>query len=154
MYQEDLFDKDSELARVDQRLVQSKLNRSSHDFRELLDFVTRLRNLSPFNGMLLNIQKPGLTDAASARDWEVRFGRTVSAGARHLVILKPFGPVGLVRDVQGTEGRALPKDVDPYHAVGSIVHQRNRSRISSVSATMSYGIPTPVGRVTCGTTPP
>jgi len=34
---------------------------------ELLNFVIRLRNFAPFNAMLLQVQKPGLRFAASAR---------------------------------------------------------------------------------------
>ena len=70
--------------------------------------------------MLLQIQKPGLSYAASARDWRERFGRQPKEGARPLLILWPFGPVALVYDVQDTEGRPLPEDVSSFVARGSI----------------------------------
>jgi hypothetical protein len=86
----------------------------------LLDFVVRLRNFAPFNAMLLQIQKPGLTYAASEADWLARFGRWPKDGARPLLILWPFGPVALVYDVIDTDGRALPQDVAAFLAHGPI----------------------------------
>jgi hypothetical protein len=45
--------------------------------------------------MLLQVQKPVLSYAASARDWKERFDRTPKEGSRPLLILWPFGPVAL-----------------------------------------------------------
>lgn len=45
---------------LDQLLIDSRLYTQSQDYKELLDFVVRLRNFAPFNAMLLQIQKPGL----------------------------------------------------------------------------------------------
>src|SRR5262249_40186605 len=90
------------------------------DYKELLDFVVKLRNFAPFNAMLLHVQKPGLNYAASARDWRERFGRTPKEGARPLLILWPFGPVALVYDVLDTEGKELPQDVASFFAEGCI----------------------------------
>ena len=70
--------------------------------------------------MLLQMQKPGLSYAASARDWRERFGRTPKEGARPLLILWPFGPVALVYDVQDTDGEPLPDDVASFFAYGVI----------------------------------
>jgi hypothetical protein len=70
--------------------------------------------------MLLQVQKPGLTYAASADDWRLRFGRKPKDGARPLLILWPFGPVALVYDVMDTEGRDLPRDVASFFASGPI----------------------------------
>lgn len=119
----DMADADESRERVgrsqlDQLLEESRLYRSGADYLALLDFVVRLRNFAPFNAMLLQIQKPGLMYAASARDWRTRFGRQVVEGARPLVILWPFAPVALVYDVVDTEGRALPVGVNPFTAKG------------------------------------
>ena len=123
-HQDDLFAPESEVHLISQLLAESRLYRTRHDFRELLAFAKRLRNLSPFNALLLHVQKPGLTYAASARDWEARFGRTIKDGARPLLILRPFGPVDLVYDIQDTEGPDLPHDVESFHAVGPITAHR------------------------------
>jgi hypothetical protein len=105
---------------LDQLLLDSQLYHKSKDFKELLDFVVKLRNFAPFNAMLLQVQKPGLRYAASARDWRERFGRTIKDGARPLLILWPFGPVALVYDEMDTEGQPLPTDVMAFFAQGSI----------------------------------
>lgn len=120
----DLFESDEARSLLDQLLTDARLYTNSKHCKELLDFVVRLRNFAPFNAMLLHIQKPGLSYAASVRDWKERFGRTVKEGARPLLIMWPFGPVALVYDVQETEGKPLPKDVTSFIAIGPIDHGR------------------------------
>lgn len=117
---QDLFGDHATRSLLDQLLEDSRLYRTSKDYKDLLDFVVRLRNFAPFNAMLLQVQKPGLSYAASARDWRERFGRHLKDGARPLLILWPFGPVALVYDVQDTEGRPLPEDVSSFVARGAI----------------------------------
>jgi hypothetical protein len=114
------FETETTRTLLDQLLTDSRLYRQSKDYKALLDFVVRLRNFAPFNAMLLQIQKPGLSYAASARDWLERFGRTPKEGARPLLILWPFGPVALVYDVLDTEGKPLPQDVNSFFACGPI----------------------------------
>ncbi|XZE17497.1 ImmA/IrrE family metallo-endopeptidase [Pirellulaceae bacterium SH449] len=108
---------------VDQLLADSKLYRCSQDFKDLLDFAIKLRNVAPFNAMLLKIQKPGVTFVASALDWENLFERQIKENARPLIILWPFGPVAMVYDVQDTEGKPLPEDAIAFYANGTIVDQ-------------------------------
>src|SRR5882672_645740 len=67
--QQDLFENEAAHSLLDQLLIDSKLYTQSKDYKDLLDFVVRLRNFAPFNAMLLQVQKPGLSYAASARDW-------------------------------------------------------------------------------------
>lgn len=111
---------------LDGLLEESRLYKTTQDYKELLDFTVRLRNFAPFNAMLLNIQKPGLTYAASARDWALRFNRRPKRDARPLLILWPFGPVALVYDVQDTEGDDLhlPEDAQMFPARGAIEEKR------------------------------
>lgn len=130
--QSDLFETASIRSLLDQLLIDSKLYTSSKDYKKLLDFVVRLRNFAPFNAMLLQVQKPGLSYAASARDWFDRFGRFPKEGARPLLILWPFGPVALVYDVQDTEGDELAEDVASFFAQGSIDKDRINSFIPLV----------------------
>lgn len=99
---------DVERSLLDQLLADSKIYKTTESYKELLSFVVRLRNVAPFNAMLLQLQKPGLTYAASAYDWATRFGRWVKEDARPLLILWPFGPVATVYDVQDTDGTPLP----------------------------------------------
>jgi hypothetical protein len=118
---------------LDKLLTDSRLYTQTKDYKELLDFVVRLRNFAPFNAMLLQVQKPGLMYAASAVDWNERFVRRPKAGARPLLILWPFGPVALVYDSEDTEGKPLPKDVSSFFAQGPI----DQNRIGSFCQRMS-----------------
>ena len=72
MDQQDLFDPDVVRSLLDQLLADARLYKSGKDYKELLDFVVRLPNFAPFNAMLLQVQKPGLRFAASARATFVR----------------------------------------------------------------------------------
>lgn len=90
-----LFEETEVRSLLDQLLSDARLYKTSKDYEELLDFVAKLPNFAPFNAMLLQLQKPGLTYAASAYDWKVRFGCYPKEDARPLIILWPFGPVAL-----------------------------------------------------------
>ncbi|MCX7092687.1 MAG: hypothetical protein NTY50_04460 [Methylobacter sp.] len=108
-----------------QLLDESKLYKEGKNFKELLDFVNSLSNFAPFNVFLLHIQKPGLRFAASKLDWKKRFNRTITEGARPLLILWPFAPVALVYDIDDTEGDDLPADVaQAFRATGTMTAER------------------------------
>ncbi len=124
-----------------QLLQDSRLYKSSKSYAELLQFVTRLRCFAPFNAMLLHVQKPGLTHAASAKDWYDRFGRTVKENARPLLILWPFGPVALVYDLQDTEGKELPSGAFAFPARGPMTSadtNRMRGRMAAHHISSAY----------------
>ncbi len=116
----DIFESETARSLLDQLLTDSRLYTQSKDYKELLDFVARMRNFAPFNAMLLQIQKPGLRFAASEFDWRQRFQRKPKDGSRPLLILWPFGPVALVYDVLDTEGAPLPRDVFSFYAKGPV----------------------------------
>lgn len=118
--QQDQLEAEAARSLLDQLLTDSRLYTRSPDYKNLLDFVARMRNFAPFNAMLLQIQKPGLRFAASALDWKVRFDRRPLEGARPLLILWPFAPVALVYDVLDTAGAPLPRDAFSFHAQGSV----------------------------------
>jgi hypothetical protein len=125
---------------LDKLLKDSKLFTSSKDFKALVDFVAKLKDFAPFNAMLLQVQKKGLTYAASQHDWKKRFGRTVKEGARPLLIMWPFGPVALVYDVMDTEGPELPKYVESFHARGPVTRGEIEAYGSSLwSMRIEYG---------------
>ncbi|MFP4237146.1 MAG: ImmA/IrrE family metallo-endopeptidase [Desulfonatronovibrio sp.] len=126
---------------LDQLLEESKLYSQSNDYQELLDFVVRLRSFAPFNAMLLHIQKPGLSYAASKYDWWNKFERYPKEDARPLIILWPFGPVALVYDVQDTEGKKLPEDAFSFVAKGEMAPETfkgftNRCQAKGINCTM------------------
>lgn len=118
--QQELFNDEDPRSLLDKLLTDSQLYHQSKDYKELLEFVVRLREFAPFNAMLLQVQKPGLRYAASALDWLGRFERKPKVGARPLLILWPFGPVALVYDVLDTEGKPIPENVEIFVVHGSM----------------------------------
>jgi hypothetical protein len=119
----DMFEADRARGVLDQLLADARLYTTSASYKELVEFVARLRNFAPFNAMLLHVQKPGLTYAASAADWRDRFGRHPKPDARPLLILWPFGPVALVYDMQDTEGENIPEDATMFPARGAVTEK-------------------------------
>ncbi len=114
-------------------LDDSRLYKSSKDYKELLDFVGRMKNFAPFNALLLQIQKPGLMYAATVRDWRIRFNRTIQEGARPLLIMWPFAPVALVYDVQDTQGDEIPEDaLNTFIAYGDVSFQEIKKVIDKL----------------------
>lgn len=113
-----------ERALIEQLIAATKLYDSSEAIQELFAFTIRLREFAPFNAMLLHIQKPGLTHAATAHDWWHRFARVPKKGARPLLVLRMKGPVDFVFDVQDTEGRDLPVDAFSFPAFGKLNDDR------------------------------
>lgn len=86
--------------------------RSGKNYQELLSFVSRFHRYSPYNTMLVHIQKPGSRFVATPTRWMKEYGRTIKPGVQPLVILQPMGPVMFVFDVSDTEGDALPPEVE------------------------------------------
>ena len=109
-----------ERALIDQLIAATRLYDSSEAVQELFAFTIRLRAFAPFNAMILHIQKPGLTYAATAHDWNRRFGRVPARGARPLLVLRMMGPVDFVFDIMDTEGRALPVDAFKFPTLGDL----------------------------------
>lgn len=95
--------------------------RGKKEYLELLEFIKKFPKVAPFNAMLLHIQKPGSVYVASADEWREKFNRRVKPEARPLVILKPFGPVAFVYEMNDTEGAPLPKEIEsPFEAQGTV----------------------------------
>lgn len=75
--------------------------RSSAAFRELLRFISRFKNISPYNAFLVHEQRPGARYVLTPKEWEAH-GRLIKPNARPIVILQPFGPVRFVFDIGDT----------------------------------------------------
>ncbi len=78
--------------------------RGCREFFDLLQFVSRFPNYSPFNGFLIYLQRPDATRVATGRAWLQRYRRRLKPGARPILILAPMAPVLFVFDLQDTEG--------------------------------------------------
>ena len=117
-------------ALLDSLLEESRSYSSGSDYANLLETVSRMRNVAPFNAMLLDKQKPGITYASSEQDWKVRFKRGVKPDSRPLVIMWPFSPVAFVYDVLDTYDlnnpgeTGLPKNLTTFFASGSITKEQ------------------------------
>lgn len=122
MKQEELFAEieEKDRALIEQLIAATRLYRSGAAIKELLDFTIRLRRFAPFNALLLHIQKPGLTFAATATDWHKRFGRQPKEGARPLLVMRTMGPVDFVFDVQDTTGRDVPQSIYNFPTLGQL----------------------------------
>ena len=127
-------DDQADRALIDQLIAATRLYNSSKAVQELFDFVVRLREFAPFNAMLLHIQKPGLTHAATARDWWGRFGCAPKLGARPLLILRVMGPVDFVFDILDVEGGEIPQDAFSFPTFGNLSEERFGEFIWCVAA--------------------
>ena len=115
------MEKEETIAELDKLFQEVGTYRYSADYRELLVFARKFPKIAPFNAMLLHIQKPGSSMVATASEWRIRFGRKPIPGARPLVILKPFGPVEFVYELNDTEGKELPQIIEqPFEAIGEV----------------------------------
>ncbi len=96
--------KDYQAAELDVLFNKVGLYKNSFDYMSLLEFVKKFRNIAPYNAFLLHIQRPGSTFVETPINWLNIFNRHIKPGANPLVILKPFGPVEFVYDLDDTEG--------------------------------------------------
>ena len=105
---------------LDELFAAVKHYRFSKEFSDMINFVSKLPRYSPFNGLLLYVQNPGVSYTATSYQWQ-RLGRTIKDGARPYVILAPFSPVLFVFDVTDTEGDPLPEHlINPFKTKGNL----------------------------------
>lgn len=110
----------SERALIDQLIAETRLYSSSEALKELFEFTAKLRDIAPFNAMLLHVQKPGISYVANARDWLGRFGCRPKPHARPLVVLRNFGPVDFVYDILDVEGGSIPDSAFSFPTLGAV----------------------------------
>ena len=110
------WERDAAKRALDELFSLTNQYKTSQEYRNLLQFVTRFRSYSPFNAMLVHIQMPGAEFVAPPHRWLRDYGRRIRTGARPLVVLQPMGPVMFVFDVSDTEpteeARQLPREVE------------------------------------------
>jgi hypothetical protein len=98
--------------------------KKSFEFMELLDFCCRFRYLSPYNAMLVRMQRPGTSFVSTANGWRKNYNLKVKQSARPLIILIPFGPVDYVFDIEDVEGASLNMIPDsiihPFKTTGKL----------------------------------
>ena len=109
-----------DISRLEKLIAETKLYNTAAAVEDLFEFAIKFRAFAPYNAMLLHIQKPGLTNAATAADWSRMFGRYPKQAARPLVILRTMGPVDFVFDQQDTYGRDLPESAFTFATLGEL----------------------------------
>lgn len=99
---------------LDDLFMRSQKFRKSTKFAETVDFLSKFKEYSPFNNMLVYMQNPLTTYFATASHWRKAFSRTVKDEARGMIILAPRTPVLMVYDVADTQGPALPEKLELF----------------------------------------
>jgi len=99
---------------IDHLIGMSLSYRKSDDFKDIVTFIAKFRDYSPYNNMLVRVQNPSCRFYATASDWKKRFERKIKEDARPMLILAPMHPVMLVYDVDQTEGKELPKSYNEF----------------------------------------
>jgi hypothetical protein len=99
---------------LDDLFARSRRYRRSKRFSAAVDFISRFREYSPFNNMLVYLQNPLTTWFATASHWQKAFQRAIKDEARGMIILAPRTPVLLVYDVADTEGPPLPEQLEVF----------------------------------------
>lgn len=79
---------------------------ASEAFQRFLDVGVRFSNLSVFNSMLVEVQRPGAVAVGTRAKW-AGIGRTIKPGTPPLLILWPFGPVAYLYEYSDTEGAEM-----------------------------------------------
>ena len=122
---------------IDGLFQQAYQDQGASAFDEFLEFTQRFSNLSVYNAMLVRVQRPGASAAASRKKW-LSVGRHVMPGAIPIVILQPFGPVRFVYEFGDTEGQDLFDEADsPLYATGKI---DKKTYDNTIKAAEKYGI--------------
>lgn len=99
---------------LDELFTRSRRFRTTAEFAEAVDFVSKFRDYSPYNNMLVYLQNPLATYFATASHWRKTFGRTIKENGRGMIILAPRTPVLLVYDIADTEGPRLPAKLELF----------------------------------------
>ena len=122
-YQLDLFETEKR-DKIDELLYLTGRYRNSNEFYELMEFCAKFRTLSPYNAMLVQMQRPGARYVLSASAWDKKYNTKIKLNARPLIILVPFGPVDYVFDIDETDitnkKSFLESLTDPFKTKGSI----------------------------------
>jgi hypothetical protein len=77
--------------------------RNSEEYMELMRFVSQFRFYSPYNAILIHLQRPGARFVATPTRWKRVYNHDVKPNANPIVILQPMGPVMFVFDISDTE---------------------------------------------------
>lgn len=92
--------RDAKIA-IDDLFRQALATDGRKTLEDVLGFAVRLCRFSAWNALMVEIQRPGAVAVASRSSWR-KHGRAVINDAIPIVILLPFGPIGLVHEFGDT----------------------------------------------------
>ena len=79
---QDEQEKNKKINAIDELVKRIGTYRTGPELAELLQFIKKLPHISPYNMMLIHIQKPGSEFVARADDWKRLYERDIKPGAR------------------------------------------------------------------------
>ena len=89
-------------------------------FDKFVGVARDFNNLSVYNAMLVQLQRPGAAMVGNRKQWR-EIGRYVLPDAVPVVILWPFGPVQFLFELSDTEGKELPgQELNSLFAKGDL----------------------------------
>lgn len=97
--------------RLDTLFSQVLTYRRTEHFNSFMHRIAGLTKLSPYNAMLVYMQRPGAGEVATASQWKA-LGAEIKEGANPLVILRPFGPVEFVFEESDIIPETKPKGLE------------------------------------------
>ncbi|MGY6217391.1 hypothetical protein ACW73L_19730 [Methylolobus aquaticus] len=111
-------------AAIDQLFQQALETEGDHAFDGFLQFMSGFSGLSPYNAMLVMVQRRGAVAVGSRRQW-ASIGRYVRPDAVPIVLLQSFGPVRFVYEFADTEGKEVPGEkLNSLFAEGELPMER------------------------------
>jgi hypothetical protein len=131
---------------IDQMFKEAMRVEGSNAFDAFLASARNFSNLSIYNAMLVRVQRPGAAMVGSRKQWR-KLGRMVLPDAVPIVILRPFGPVQFLFEMDDTKGQPIPGQYqNPLYAQGMIpeaLYERTKSSAENfaveVVETDNYG---------------
>lgn len=114
------------LTTLDQLWSRTSTYRQSREYLDTLRYVAAMREFSPYNAFLLRLQRPNLRFAATVDHYANHFRRWLRTdkAVHPLVVLRPFGPVDFVFNLEDTEGPELPRSLfEPFQTSGRVESQ-------------------------------
>lgn len=74
----------------------------SENFWTLMNFCAHFKQLSPYNAWMVQLQCPGARYVLTEEAWRKKYNRKLRTYARPIIILLPFGPIGMVFEIADT----------------------------------------------------
>jgi hypothetical protein len=94
----------SELELLLEKMRQYRHSTEYADFFDVLTFIKQSPYLAPYNAFLVMQQRPDATLVLPQGTWERSFKRNLKSGVQPIVIMRNFGPVEFVYDIEDIEG--------------------------------------------------